>query len=282
MRAVFATDLSEANEAAIRSRTCLECLNRYGIDEIHLITVVSANVHAAMPGFDFDERRERALETQRRIFEDAGFDVETSVMRGTPHRRINGLAERIGADLIIVGSRGQSPLERRLIGSTARNVARTAVAPLLIERIRDRGGEPEVAREHLFREVLYATDFSGNADRAFEQFAHLRSATEEATLLHVLGPEQRRSDLGIEDPTTRLEELADQLVERDIEANTLVREGVPGDEILAAEEMVDPTLILMGSRGLSRLRRLLIGSVSEEVVARSNANVLLVPPSRMA
>jgi nucleotide-binding universal stress UspA family protein len=50
----------------------------------------------------------------------------------------------------------------------------------------------------------------------------------------------------------------------------------------AAEEMVDPTLILMGSRGLSRLRRLLIGSVSEEVVARSNANVLLVPPSRIA
>lgn len=53
--------------------------------------------------------------------------VETHVMRGTPHRRINGLGDRVDADLILVGSRGQSALERRLIGGTARNVARTAV-----------------------------------------------------------------------------------------------------------------------------------------------------------
>jgi nucleotide-binding universal stress UspA family protein len=34
----------------------------------------------------------------------------------------------------------------------------------------------------------------------------------------------------------------------------------------------------MGSRGRSRIRRLLLGSTSESVTARANSNVLLVPP----
>jgi nucleotide-binding universal stress UspA family protein len=41
---------------------------------------------------------------------------------------------------------------------------------------------------------------------------------------------------------------------------------------------VDSTVTLLGARGQSRLRRLLLGSVSESVVAQGNGNVLLVPP----
>jgi len=67
-----------------------------------------------------------------------------------------------------------------------------------------------------------------------------------------------------------------------IETRTAVRQGDPADEILAAEDEYEPTSILIGSRGHSRLRRLLLGSVSEDIVARADGNVLLVPPDRMA
>jgi len=279
MRAVFATDLSEANEAAIRSRTCLECLDRIGIGEVHLVAVLSSNVHYGVPGFDVDDQRRNALATQQRLFEREGFGVESHVVRGTPHRRINGLAERVDADVIIVGSRGQSPLEHRLIGSTARNVARTTVRPLLIERIVENDGAPGLAREHLFRRVLYGTDFSGNADRAFEQFQVLKNATQEATLLHVIGPEQRDIDANRTEAEGELAALAARLDEWGIDATTRIREGEPVDGILAEERASEPTLILLGSRGRSRLRRLLLGSVSERIVARADANVLLVPPT---
>jgi nucleotide-binding universal stress UspA family protein len=278
MRAVYATDLSDAIEAAISSRTCLECLQRYGIDTIDLITVTSPNVTTGMPGSDVGEQTRQALDRERAELESEGFDVETHVVRGTPHRRINGLADRVDADLVVVGSRGQNPLEARLIGGTARDVARTSVRPLLVQRIVEHDAEHEVANEHLFERVLFPTDFSENARQAFEQFRMLKGATQEATLLHVQPPERRAGADGVDDARERLEEMVADLSDIGIDATTMVREGETVEEILAAESEVEPTSILMGSRGRSRIRRLLLGSTSEDVTARSNSNVLLVPP----
>ena len=279
MKAVYATDLSAASEAAIENETCLGCLARIGIEEMHLVTVVPSNVHAGMPGMDFEGRRKRGLARYRRTMENAGFDVETHVVRGTPHRRINGIAGTVGADLTVVGSRGKSPLENRVIGSTARNLARTTVVPLVVNRV-ERGAEnPEVVRQHLFRRVLFATDFSENADRAFQSFSYLRHATREATLVHVRSPKDPGPE-GDLSPEDRLTELAEQLEEWGIDVEIDVRRGDPADEILAAEAEYDPTTVLVGSRGHSRLRRLLLGSVSEDIVARANGNVFLVPPPR--
>ena len=280
MRALCATDLSVASEAAVQNQTCLECLGRIGVDEIHLVTVVPSNVHAGMPGIDFEGRRRKALGTYRRVIEREGFDVETHVVRGTPHRRINGIAETVAADLMLVGSRGKSPLENRVIGSTARNLARTAVAPLVVNRIERADDDPDPVRKHLFRHVLYATDFSENAARAFESFSYLRTATREVTLVHVRTPEDPtpETDANTDDSAAeRLEERAETLEGWGIETRTDVRRGDPADEILAAEAEHAPTTTLVGSRGHSRLRRLLLGSVSERIVAEANANVLLVP-----
>jgi len=278
VHAVFATDLSEAIETAIGSQICLECLRRYGIRDIDLINVTSPNVTTGMPGSDVGSQTRRALERQKDQLQSEGFNVETHVVRGTPHRRINGLAEQVHADLIVVGSRGKSPLRERFIGGTARNVARTAVRPLLVQRIVESEEELEVANEHLFQRILYATDFSENAERAFEQFQYLQEATQEATLLHVAPPGRRPESDGVEDAQARLDALADDLETSGIDTTTVVREGEAVEEILAAEAAADPTTILMGSRGRSRIRRLLLGSTSEAVTARGDSNVLLVPP----
>ena len=278
MRIVFATDLSEASEAAIRSRTCLACLGRIGVEEVHLVTVVPSNV--GIPGASLESSRRRTLDAQRGVFESAGFAVETHVVRGEPHRRINGIADHVDAGLIVVGSRGASPLENRFVGSTTRNVARTAVVPLLVERIAagDEGDGPEVVREHLFEHVLFATDFSENADRAFEFLPTLSGATKRVTLLYVLGREGRDAGLTPVEARERLDALAADLDPMGVETEVSVREGGPVGEILAEEERVEPTVTLLGSRGRSPLRRLLLGSVSESVVARGRGNVLLVPP----
>ncbi|MYL17037.1 universal stress protein [Halorubrum distributum] len=276
MRIVFATDLSDANEAAIESRTCLECLDNIGVREVHLLTVVPDNVSSGLPGMEAATDAKEALAPQRRVFERAGFDVETHVARGTPHRRINGLAERVDADMIVVGSRGEAPLRNRLIGGTVRNVARTAVRPLLVERIEETPDGHAVRKEHLFQNVLYATDFSENAARAYDFFPALTGATERASLLHVGG---RGDSASRGDAEERLDELASDLRDRmGIDVETSVRSGNPVEEITAEEERVGATTTLIGARGTSRLRRLLLGSTAESIVARGTNNVLLVPP----
>ncbi len=279
MRALCATDLSSASEAAIENETCLECLGRIGVETIHLVTVVPSNVHSGMPGVNFDERRRQGLDRYRDVIEGAGFDVETHVVRGTPHRRINGIAETIRADITVVGSRGKSPLENRIIGSTARNLARTTVVPLLVNRVERGTDNPAVLNEHLFQHVLFATDFSENAARAFDAFSYLRHATEKATLVHVRSPKDTAAAI---DPDERLTERAKTLEDWGIETQIEVQTGDPADEILAIEEAVTPSMILVGSRGQSRIRRLLLGSVSEDIVARAAGNVFLVPPPRTA
>jgi nucleotide-binding universal stress UspA family protein len=167
-----------------------------------------------------------------------------------------------------------------VIGSTARNLARTTVVPLLVDRIERGVDEPEPVRRHLFKRTLFATDFSENAERAFRTFEYLRHATDEVTLVHVESPKDDTSDG--DDPQRRLDELVERLDELDLDARTEVRRGDPADEILAAEAEHDPSTLLLGSRGRSRLRRLLLGSVSEEVVVRATGNVFLVPPPRTA
>lgn len=281
MKAVVATDLSAASEATIENETCLACLGRIGVDEIHLVTVIPANVHAGMPGIDFKGRRRRALNRYSEIIEANGFGVETHVVRGTPHRRINGVASTVTADLTVIGSRGKSPLENRVIGSTARNLSRTTVKPLLVNRIERGAEDPDIIHQQLFRRMLFATDFSKNADRAFGAFEYLRGATQEAHLVHVRTPKDPEPEDALEDdPATRLDQLAETLRGWDIDTTTEIRQGDPAEEIKAAEAEQRTTSILVGSRGHSRLRRLLIGSVSEELVASAHGNVLLVPPSR--
>ncbi len=87
MKAICATDLSAASEATIENETCLECLGRIGVAEIHLVTVIPSNVHAGMPGIDFEERREQALARYKRVIENAGFDARHT---SSAARRIDG------------------------------------------------------------------------------------------------------------------------------------------------------------------------------------------------
>jgi nucleotide-binding universal stress UspA family protein len=280
MKALLATDLSAASEAAIKTETSLACLAEIGIEEIHLVTVIPSNVHSGMPGLDMEGRRKRALSRYSDVIEDAGFTVETHVVRGTPQRRLNGVASTVRADLTMIGSRGKSPLENRIIGSTARNLARTTVVPLLVNRIQRATDEPELVRTYLFRRMLFATDFSENAQRAFDAFDYLHHSTEEVTLVHVETPKDPGPD--DVDPAKRLETLADQLESKGLSTTTDVRSGDPAAEILAAEADYEPTTTLVGSRGQSRLRRLLLGSVSDEIVSNATGNVMLVPPPRTA
>lgn len=74
-----------------------------------------------------------------------------------------------------------------------------------------------------------------------------------------------------------LEELAAELEAKGFRVKAIIKFGDPRSTILetAAEEKTD--LIVMGTKGLSGISRLLIGSVAQFIVANSSVPVLVVP-----
>ena len=63
-----------------------------------------------------------------------GIDVVWKVLEGAPHEEIEKYAERRDVDLIVVGSRGKSGIERRLLGSVTDRLLRTVSVPVLVIR----------------------------------------------------------------------------------------------------------------------------------------------------
>jgi nucleotide-binding universal stress UspA family protein len=76
---------------------------------------------------------------------------------------------------------------------------------------------------------------------------------------------------------TRVLELAQRTLKRHgVTADVLLKEGDPAETILHAAERLRTDLVVMGSRGLTGMRRLLLGSVSHKVARHSPCSVLVV------
>lgn len=75
---------------------------------------------------------EQYLLDHRRAAEQTGARVRTTILAGPPAPTIVAEAHRLGADLLLIGSHGQTGLTRFLMGSTAEKVVRTALCPTLL------------------------------------------------------------------------------------------------------------------------------------------------------
>jgi len=59
----------------------------------------------------------------------------------------------------------------------------------------------------------------------------------------------------------------------------LISDGSPADEILRHAKRMRPDLLVMGSHGLSGIRKMFFGSTTEQVLRRATVPVLAIPPS---
>jgi nucleotide-binding universal stress UspA family protein len=143
---LIATDGSE--EAQLAAKTAAD-LAKSTNSELHLIYVgYMPSIFYESPGtmaLDRDlhsrmeERAEEAartkLDQQVQKLKDAGIEVaEIHTRVGFPDAEIVGLADKLGAGLIVVGSRGLGRLRRALMGSVSDSVVRHAHCPVLVVR----------------------------------------------------------------------------------------------------------------------------------------------------
>ncbi|MEM4971782.1 MAG: universal stress protein, partial [Sulfolobales archaeon] len=71
-------------------------------------------------------------------------------------------------------------------------------------------------------------------------------------------------------------EASEKLSREGVKHSSIIRHGDPGVEIVKVAEENKADLIVVGSRGLSTFRRLILGSVSRRVINKSKIPVLVV------
>jgi nucleotide-binding universal stress UspA family protein len=193
------------------------------------------------------------------------------------------VANDLGADLMVVGSRGLGVAASALLGSVSATLVDHAACPVLVAR------GPRVSR------ILIATDGSQSSEAipaviaAWDVFRDAQidvlsvappsSPGGGATILtEMLGSEPQRLDASDDVDRHRVmaTEMATRLTAAGWRAESLVRNGEPAHEIEAAAADLGADLIITGSRGLSGLQRLLMGSVAHHVLLHSRCSVLVM------
>jgi len=259
MRILIATDGSRAAQAAID----LVAGRAWSTDAtVRLVAVDDA----------YGEGRaelEAHVEAAARQLRAAALEVETAIWAGRAASVLLADARTWGADLVVVGCRGRGRVESLVLGSVSAEIVERASASVLVVR------RPRIGR------VLVAVDGSP-ASRAVAPFLCATGALGPVPALVVsvsrdAEPWPPSLDLIAARAATR---AAEQLGRCGITARRELLVGEPAATILRRASDEDVDLIAVGSRGLSRLRRLLIGSVARNVTWSAATNVLVVRARR--
>ena len=180
-----------------------------------------------------------------------------------PVREIAAQAEESQADLVIMGRRGVHWLERLMLGeAAARVVGHVHCSVLVVPKesgMWDKG-------------ILLAVDGSRFADAAAVSAGILaKRCGLPVTVLSVCA----NDDLKCELVQAMADRVRDLLRQDGVAADSVVKEGNPAKAIVEAATENECDLIVLGSHGRTGLDRILMGSVSQQVVVQAKCPVLV-------
>ncbi len=140
----------------------------------------------------------------------------------------------------------------------------------------------------MFSKILVAIDGSDVGKNAFDQAVDLaKQNNAELHSIYVVesyhassGAIEMNQDIicqdGINAAQTYVDKLIEEAKEKDVTVISHIRSGHPGNTIIDLAGSLETDLIVIGSRGKSKLDRLILGSVSLHVLNNTNTNILIV------
>ena len=281
---LVATDFSERSDRALRRAILLA---RQYNSEIQLIHVVDDDQPRRIVDTERNEvstlLRQMAATTQ----DVDGVTCETRVILASPFVGIARAVADAAPDLLVIGSHRRQVLRDVFIGTTAERTIRLVDCPVLMVNAPPTG---------LYRRVLQTTDLSDGSRDALRRFHALGFGQDVWTsLLYVFDAPALRLVMG---HTMQTEDRADYLAHEhenaSLELSRFVASAGIGDvrqivrheataashEILDAAVAEKADLIVMSTHGRSGLAKMLIGSVTEQVLREAQIDILAIPPQR--
>lgn len=244
-------------------------------------------------GESADEVTQRLVAHQRAVIEAVttdparhhGVAAQVLVAPGLATRAVPAAALAADADLVVVGAKGESPLRRYLIGSTASHLLRKSRCPVLVVKR---------AAKQAYRRALVPVDFSPGSESALRLVDELAPHAQ-LVLLHSFHVpfEGMLNYAGVsQDVIHRYRTDAKDKAQRELLALAqrvglapdrfvpLVEHGDAVAHILEREAHAQADLVVMGKHGTHVTEELLLGSVTQRVLAESHSDVLVVVDKR--
>ncbi len=283
---VLATDLSSAWNEIV---ACAGEFKALGCSQVILTHVISVKFMAGMEGILQSTARPK-LAAQQQQLEAQGLQVTVEIPMGLPADSLNEIACRYGADLIVVGSHGQSFWREGVLGCFTCAVLHNVQYPVLMLNVRlPKPGQPgscQISGAEMLRHILFPTDFSEISSRALEYVKRLAAkGLGQVTLLNALdvpgGDAYPPGYQEIAEGAAR--DLLEQWKQRLLKAgvpivNDRFDPGHPIPAILQVLESQDISLIVMGTQGKGFIKEIFLGSVAHNVSRLATCPVLLIPP----
>ncbi|MDP9410270.1 MAG: universal stress protein [Actinomycetota bacterium] len=290
---LLATDASP--DAALAARAALDIARGAG-SELHVVHVwrtLRSSRFGAYIRRELSREAGRLLDEQVEKIEAAGAAVSGKHLREGPKAdEILDLAGELGADLVVIGARGQGALGRLLLGSVAEGIVYHARCPVLVVR----GGDPAWPPAR----VVVGDDGSEDARAAARLAFGIGKLFEAGVLLVRAYPKQPEMDdeaAALDAGGAAGETVAEEEQGRDeraleervagLEKDTGVRPevstsfGNPAEAVLAAADGGgdggERSLVAVGHRGLGTLGRMRLGSISTKVLRAARGPVLVYP-----
>jgi nucleotide-binding universal stress UspA family protein len=142
----------------------------------------------------------------------------------------------------------------------------------------------------MFKSIVWSTDGSEHAQRALPYVKGLaREGGAAITILHVVERIEGGGAVGLprraDEPElqAQLQKLTAELSEEGFSASLIIRGDVgvrPAHEVVEVARETGADLIVVGSRGLSAIGGLLLGSVAQRLLHLAPCPVLVVPAER--
>ncbi|MHB8087376.1 MAG: universal stress protein [Anaerolineaceae bacterium] len=287
---IIATDLSPASNVLVE---CVIGLKMLGVKKVFLTYAMGLR-HLDDLQYSITSKVEPYLLEQKKKLTDQGIETEIEMVPGIPAEEIQRVAEEKDASLIVIGSHGESMREHVLykLGGTASEVLHSFTRPLLLERTRivKKGTETcvEPSCSDYLKNVLYVTDFSDTAQRAFNYIEKMvEDGCKQVAIMHV--QDKIKIDKHLSDKleefnkidTERIEMLKVRLEKKGASSVQMkIPYGNPTSEILGEAATGNYSLIVMGSQGRGFIREIFLGSVSHNIARYAGVSVLLIPAIR--
>jgi nucleotide-binding universal stress UspA family protein len=206
----------------------------------------------------------------RERFEKEGAKAKGVARLGSPSSVILETIREEKATLVAMATHGRTGVRRLLFGSVAEHVLRKSPVPVLAVRP---FWSYELSRQDRgIRTILVPLDGSATSRAVLPTVAAFgRLFDARAILLRAL-----EEDADPKAAEADLREAAARLKKSGVDAVTALEEGLPGKLIQAAAKKSGADLVAMSTHGRSGVRRMLTGSVTEEVLRETKVPMLIV------